>query len=116
MGFLLLGFTLDFTETTDSGADGGRVGGGESVSTTGLSLIATTTSPDADGTTAEAELTAEGAEVASLGGDLELLSTLTGISTITGAVTAHNTHLLSTLSHFFLGGKKKWIFFLEILF
>ena len=103
---LLLGGVLKFAETADGGANSGGVGGGEGVSTTGLGLVATTTAPDADGTTAEAELTAEGAEVAGLSGDLELLSALTGVGTIAGTVAAHNTHLLSTLSHFLFGGEK----------
>ena len=97
--FLLLGGVLEFTETTDGGANSGGVGGGEGVSTTSLSLVATSATPDTDGTTTEAELTAEGAEVASLGGDFELLSALTGVSTIAGTVAAHNAHLLSTLRH-----------------
>ena len=97
--YLLLGGVLEFAETTDGGANSGGVGGGEGVSTTSLSLVATSATPDTDGTTAEAELTAEGAEVASLSGDFELLSALTGVSTIAGTVAAHNAHLLSTLRH-----------------
>ena len=111
----MLGFLLDFAETTDGGADGGGVGGGESVSTASLGLVAAAAAPDADSTTAEAELAAEGAEVASLGGDLELLGALTGVSTIAGTVAAHDTHLLSTLGHF--GGKKSVVgFFFESVF
>ena len=103
--FLLLGGVLEFAETADGGANSGGVGGGEGVSTTGLGLVAASAAPDADGTTAEAELTAEGAEVASLSGDLELLSALTGVSTIAGTVAAHDAHLLSTLSHCLFGKK-----------
>jgi hypothetical protein len=97
--FLLLSFTLKFAETTDGRANSGGVGGRESVSTTSLSLVATTTTPDTDSTTTEAELTAEGAEVASLCGDFELLGTLAGVGTITGTITSHDAHLLSALGH-----------------
>ena len=89
----------ELAEATDGGANGGAVGGVEGVGATGDGLGAGLATPDADSLTLEGELTAEGAEVAGVLGDFELLGALTGVSSVTGTVTSHDTHLDSALSH-----------------
>ena len=97
---VLLGGQL--TQTADSRADSGAVGRAQRVGTTGNGLAAGIAAPDADGLSAEGELTAEGAEVLGVLRDLELLGALTGVGTIAGTIAAHDAHLDGTLSHFVL--------------
>ena len=91
---------MELTQTADSRADSGAVGRAQRVGTTGNGLAAGIAAPDADGLSAEGELTAEGAEVLGVLGDLELLGTLTGVGTIARTIAAHDAHLDGTLSHF----------------
>jgi hypothetical protein len=93
----LLGGQL--AQTADRGADSAAVGGAQRVSATSNGLGTGVATPDADGLSAEGELTAEGAEVLCVLGDLNLLGALTGVRTIAGTVAAHDAHLDGTLSH-----------------
>lgn len=89
----------ELTEATDGGADSAAVGGAQGVGTAGNGLGAGVATPDANGLSAEGELTAERAEVLSVLRDLNLLGALTGVSTIAGTVAAHDTHLDGSLGH-----------------
>eukprot|EP00658_Telonema_sp_P-2_P020061 TRINITY_DN178_c0_g1_i12.p1 TRINITY_DN178_c0_g1~~TRINITY_DN178_c0_g1_i12.p1 ORF type:complete len:185 (+),score=44.27 TRINITY_DN178_c0_g1_i12:77-556(+) len=94
--YLLLGL---LAETTDGGADSVGVGGAKGVSSAGNGLLARVATPDSDGLTLEGELSAERAEMLALLGDEELLRALTGVSSVTGSILSHHSHLLGALGH-----------------
>lgn len=105
----LLGGQL--AQTANGGADSAAVGRAQRVGASGNSLCAGVAAPDADGLSAESELTAEGAEVLCVLGDLDLLGTLTGVSSVTRTIAAHDAHLDGTLGHLFGVGVLLWLLF-----
>jgi len=91
---------LELTETADGGSHSVGVGCGQRVGTSSDSLVARLAAPDTDSLTFEGELSTEAAEVTSMLADLKLLGTLTGVSTITGTISSHDSHLGGTFGHF----------------
>lgn len=83
------------------------VGGAQSVCSTCYSFAAAIAAPDTDCSTTERKLSAERAEVACVLGNLELLSALTGVGTITCTIASHDAHLSRTLRHPLLETKRK---------
>lgn len=89
----------ELSEASDGGPNSGAVWGAEGVRTTADGLCARVAAPDPYSLSAEGELTAEGAEVLGVLGDLELLGTLTGVGSVTGTIATHDAHLNSALGH-----------------
>lgn len=100
---------LHCAKTLDGTTDSDSRGGVEHVSTTSDGLLAGLALPDSSGLALDGGLSAEGARVLAVLGNLNLLNKLTEGSSVSDTVLSGDSNLLRALSHFVLfwsGGRE----------